>query len=218
MKWMHKKPTMELVRKVGILAGTFDPVHAGHIAFALQAAQAAKLDVVYFLPERRPRNKPLPEHFAHRLAMLKAALEPYPNLQVLELPDVAFSTEHTLPRLQALYPIADMYMLVGSDVALELRHWSRYQRLLAHCGLIVGLRGSDTSQHVFDEAATWNHQPRELMIVDSFAPHVSSSHIRQSLRRNAYVQGLLTSVRRYANRQWLYVSFIRRQPDEVRKV
>ena len=43
--------------RIGIYAGTFDPVHAGHVAFALQSLEAAKLDRVYFLPERRPRGK-----------------------------------------------------------------------------------------------------------------------------------------------------------------
>jgi nicotinate-nucleotide adenylyltransferase len=69
--------------RIGIYSGTFDPVHSGHISFALQSLKAAKLDKVYFLPERRPRNKQQVEHFGHRVAMLKRAIKPYPEFNVL---------------------------------------------------------------------------------------------------------------------------------------
>ena len=77
--------------KVGIFSGTFDPVHAGHIAFALEAMESAGLDKVYFLPESMPRRKSGVTHYAHRLAMLELALKPYNKLSILELPDKQFS-------------------------------------------------------------------------------------------------------------------------------
>ena len=66
--------------RIGIFAGTFDPVHAGHIAFALQAAEIAKLDEVVFIPERRPLSKSSTEHFGHRVAMIRQAIMPHSKL------------------------------------------------------------------------------------------------------------------------------------------
>ena len=77
--------------RVGIYAGTFDPVHVGHISFALQSLTAANLDSIYFAPERRPRNKQQVEHFAHRVAMIKRAIRPYRKFAILELVDTSFS-------------------------------------------------------------------------------------------------------------------------------
>jgi cytidyltransferase-like protein len=72
--------------RIGIYSGTFDPVHAGHMAFALQAMQEAKLDRLYFLPERRPRYKQGVEHFAHRVAMLERAILKNQALSKKKLP------------------------------------------------------------------------------------------------------------------------------------
>src|SRR5581483_3364510 len=89
-----------IMKRIGIYSGVFDPVHAGHIGFALQAVERAGLDKVYFLPERRPYHKQGVEHFGHRVAMLKRATRPHPALSVLELEDISFTVERTLPKLQ----------------------------------------------------------------------------------------------------------------------
>src|SRR5271170_320213 len=86
-------------KRIGIYSGTFDPVHSGHVAFALQAMKDARLDLIYFLPERRPRHKQGVAHFAHRIAMLKHAARPYRNFKVMELTDISFLPERTIPKL-----------------------------------------------------------------------------------------------------------------------
>src|ERR1700712_538230 len=102
--------------RIGIYAGTFHPVHAGHITFALQALEAAQLDMVYFMPERRPRHKQQVEHFAHRVAMITRAAKPYQYFDVLEFVDVNFSIERTLPALQQRFAGDELVFLFGSDV------------------------------------------------------------------------------------------------------
>ena len=69
--------------RVGILSGSFDPVHKGHIAFAIDAMKQAKLDEVYFLPEVKPRRKPGVSHVSHRIAMLQIATRPYEKIKIL---------------------------------------------------------------------------------------------------------------------------------------
>ncbi|MEI8338988.1 MAG: adenylyltransferase/cytidyltransferase family protein, partial [bacterium] len=83
--------------RIGIFSGSFDPVHEGHIEFALQAIKVAKLDYLYFLPDIEPRHKSDVTHVAHRLEMLNLAIKPHPSLRVLELPDKKFSIATTLP-------------------------------------------------------------------------------------------------------------------------
>lgn len=192
--------------RIGIFAGAFDPVHAGHVAFALQALQAARLDEVIFMPERRPRHKPGVEHYAHRVAMLKTALAPHRDLAVLEVVDGNFSVRRTLPMLKGLFPAAELVLLMGSDTIMELPRWQYAHRLIASCEIVAGVRSKHQHQEVEHAIGQWQTTPPAIMIFDSFAPDVSSSHIRQALRANTYTAGLLASVRRYARQEWLYVS------------
>lgn len=192
--------------RVGIYAGTFDPVHSGHITFALQALEAAKLDVIYFLPERRPRDKAHVEHFGHRVAMLKKAAAPHPQFEVMELVDVSFSVTRTLPHLQRELPNSQLVFLFGSDVVPGLADWPNANRLLEAGELVIGLRNQDDRASIHKIVESWQAQPRAVTIFDSFAPDVSSGKVREALRTKQPAKGLLTSVERYSDRNWLYIS------------
>lgn len=194
------------MKRIGIYSGTFDPVHAGHLSFALQALAEARLDTVYFLPERRPRGKTGTEHFGHRAAMLKRATRPYRKLRVLELEDVSFTVATTLPRLQKKFPKARLVFLVGSDVTAHLPQWNNSRQLLKQTELVVGVRAADNLALVQESIERWPTKPLGTTVIKSSAPTVSSRKIREALRQREYVPGLLRSVERYSNRNWLYVS------------
>ena len=196
--------------RIGIYAGAFDPVHAGHIAFALQALQTARLDKVYFLPERRPRNKQGVEHFGHRVAMLTRASAPHRQFGVLEYVDISFSVARTLPRLKKQFGSSQLVFLFGSDAIAGLPTWPNAAQLLADCELVVGVRGSENIELVQRQVAAWPTQPKALKVFDSYAPDVSSGAVREALRRRQPGRGLLSSVAHYSNVHWLYVSFVKR--------
>lgn len=192
--------------RVGIYAGTFDPVHTGHIAFALQAAKWGKLDKLYFVPERRPRHKQGVEHFGHRVAMLERAIQPHPAFGVLELEDVNFSVEYTLPRLRRRFPNDRLVFLFGSDVVKQLQSWPKAKRLIGGYELVIGLRDQTTRGQLEQTMADWPVQPGAVTVIDSYAATVSSSQVRDGLRQRHKVDGLLASVERYSGKNWLYVS------------
>jgi nicotinate-nucleotide adenylyltransferase len=192
--------------RIGIYAGTFDPVHTGHVTFALQAVQAAQLDKVYFLPERRPRSKQHVEHFGHRVAMLKRALQPHPQLKVLELVDVSFSIEKTLPKLKKQFADNQLIFLFGSDVVPGLQDWPKAERLLADHELVIGLRHQESRENVHKLVEGWPAKPKAVIIFPSYAPEVSSGRIREALRLRKKAPGVLKSVERYRDSNWLYVS------------
>jgi nicotinate-nucleotide adenylyltransferase len=192
-------------QRIGIFAGTFDPVHSGHLSFVLQAIKEAKLDHVYFLPERRPRQKPDVEHFGHRTAMIARAIRPYKKISLLELPDIYFDIKRTLPKLQQEFPGATLVFLMGSDTLFGISDWPEITTLLDSAEIVTALRlGHDTvvvNAHFASLCTT-----SKLYIVDSPAEHVSSSRIRYAVRHNQPAAGLLASVYRYARANWLYVS------------
>lgn len=193
-------------KRIGIFSGTFDPVHAGHITFALQALQERKLDKIYFIPERQPRYKKGTEHFGHRVAMLRRALLPHPQFEVLEMVDTSLSVVRSLPKLQQKFKGSELVFLFGSDVASSLPVWPDSERLLKNQEIIIGLRKQDTRQATERLIRSWHVQPKRYCIVHSYAPHISSSKVREALYRREPVTGLLRSVQRYSDHNWLYVS------------
>lgn len=192
-------------KRVGIYSGTFDPVHAGHVAFALQAMEAAQLSTLYFLPERRPRHKKGVEHFGHRVAMLRRALKPYRKFDVIELDDVSFSVQRTLPHLEALFPASQLVFLFGSDSILHMHEWPRIERLFTAAELIVGMRSGQTVGEIKRVIAGWPNPP-EVTLINSHSPDVSSTSVREALQNRREAKGLLKSVAKYSNHHWLYVS------------
>lgn len=200
-----KKTAKLQQRRVGIYSGTFDPVHAGHIAFALQAIKAAKLDQVYLMPERQPRAKPHVTHYAHRVAMIERAARPYAAIEVLESEDRFFSTVHTLSRLQRRFEGATLVYLCGSDVLTHMGSWSHVTQLLENVELCVGIRAAEARTQVDASLAALPVRAQATTIIESYAPAVSSSTIRRAIREHSSAQGLLRSVLAYAQQEWLYV-------------
>ncbi len=193
-------------RRIGIFPGVFDPVHVGHVALALQALGVGRLDEIVFLPERQPRARIGVEHYAHRVAMLGRAIRPHSKLAVLELADRRLSVARTLPQLQALYLGHELVFVMGSDAVMKLGEWKYADRFISQVELLVGLRQADDILELQSTLDRLSVTARDIMVVDSYAPDVSSTVIRQAIGTGRPTQGLLASVLSYARQEWLYAS------------
>ncbi|HSX53125.1 MAG TPA: hypothetical protein VLF90_02020 [Patescibacteria group bacterium] len=192
--------------KIGIFSGAFDPVHAGHIAFALAAMQEAGLNQVYFLVEPKPRQKIGVTHLAHRHAMIKLATQPYPGLKLLDLPDKQFSVAKTLPRLHQRFPVDELYFLAGSDLLEHMAKWPLINRLLFDMGLIIGFRSSNVVKTPQQLVGMLPVPAKELHVLPSPMPTVSSGLIRAAVAQGMPCEGLLASIQPYIASHWLYSS------------
>jgi nicotinate-nucleotide adenylyltransferase len=163
--------------KIGIFSGTFDPVHDGHIAFALGAQQAAGLDRVILLPERCPRGKADCTPLTHRAAMLELAVRPHPQLAVLQVQSEQFLVARTLPELRALFLHDELFLLLGSDVAKGLPYWPSLSALLDEMQLIIGVRGRD-EQGALTALLAAVPGVRNIF-TPSPQPHATSSSVRE---------------------------------------
>lgn len=161
--------------RIGIFAGTFDPVHKGHIGFALQALEEG-LERVIFVPEYLPRKQQVTD-FSHRVAMLKLATSEHPGLEVAKLTHEQFSVKRTLPELKRRFG-TELSLLVGSDVAKTLADWPDASELLREMPLVVGLRGSDMEQDV-ESCLARVGQTVQLSCIPSPEMHMTSKLIRQ---------------------------------------
>ena len=113
------------MRRIGILGGTFNPPHLGHLVCAQEAYIQLQLDEVIFIPAGAPPHKPLLDDPGprHRLALCRQATEGDPRFDVSELElrrDGPSYTVDTLQELHATVQDSELYLIVGGDIAAEL--------------------------------------------------------------------------------------------------
>ena len=196
------------MKRIGIFSGTFDPVHKGHISFALQAIEAAGLDEVVFVPEPRPRHKHDVTHQSHRIGMIELAIKAYPKLGLLELPDKQFTVGTSLPRIIQKYPDAQLLMLIGTDVLGHISVWPNTRQLLKKVGLIVAVRGQKDERQAFQLLSQLPVEPPESHVLVSNYKSIAARDIRDALKSGDKPDGMLATVNRYAKQHWLYESVL----------
>ena len=128
--------------KLGLLGGTFNPVHMAHLRIAEEARDLQRLDKIMFIPAADPPHKPLEGGvpFVNRYEMVKAATADNPDFLVSDiearLGGKSYTIE-TLPALKKECPDAELFFIIGSDSYLELGLWHRFDELFAMTSLIV---------------------------------------------------------------------------------
>jgi len=133
------------MKNVGILGGTFDPVHNGHLHLAEQAQRLFNLDEVVFIPAYRSPHKLSHEPVSceHRLAMLTLALEGLPrfSMDTIEINknEVSYTIE-TLKKLQSNHPNWNICLILGADAFQAIDTWKECSQLLDFCNILVGTR------------------------------------------------------------------------------
>lgn len=139
-------------KRIGIYPGTFDPVHAGHIAFARETMRLCNLNKVYFLPEPKPPKKPNATDIVTRTAELRKALSDIDNLEVFQPGSEQYSIAETLPELTDAFEDTRFTMMVGSDSFRSLTDWQDIDILLRGHDFAVGLRDDDTDEDMKEYA------------------------------------------------------------------
>jgi len=134
--------TMPPARRIGVLGGTFDPIHIGHLRSALEVAEVLALDELRLMPNARPPHRDTPQVSPRdRLEMVRCAVEGVPTLAVdaRELArDTPSYTIETLELMRAEMAASDqLFLLLGWDAFCGLPGWHRWEELLQHCHILV---------------------------------------------------------------------------------
>ena len=165
------------MRHIGIYSGTFDPVHAGHLAFADEAQRAGRLDHVVFMPEEQPRGKVNVSNIEQRVALLQNQLTATHH-EIYRASHPRFSIAKTLPELAKQYQNTTFSFLMGSDIVPSLHKWPGIKLLLTQHRIIIGIRASDRAE---DIANALDRLQASYVIVTTPHAHMSSRQLRQSL-------------------------------------
>ncbi len=171
--------------KKGILGGTFNPVHIGHLHLAQVALHALELDQILFIPSSSPPHKSdaglCP--FQHRLAMLEIAVAPYPAFSVSPLESLRGGFSYSIDTLRQLHAESQgkeqLFFLMGFDVFVEMGLWKDYAQLPEYATLAVCQReGNDiaaVAEQLFGDEAS------RIQAFDVPEKRVSSSVVRKVL-------------------------------------
>ena len=132
--------------RIGILGGTFNPPHLGHLVCAQEAYIQLELERVMLIPARQPPHKPVDEEpgAKHRLELCRLAVEGDPRFEVSDLELNREGPSYTVDTLSSLHssiPDTDLYLILGGDIAAGLPDWHEPERVLSLATVAVAKRG-----------------------------------------------------------------------------
>ncbi|MEA2972225.1 MAG: nicotinate-nucleotide adenylyltransferase [Actinomycetota bacterium] len=168
--------------RLGVLGGTFDPVHIGHLAAAVNARAALHLDRVLLVVANHPWQKSGRQltPAEDRLAMVEAAVAHRPGLEASRMEIDRGGDTFTADSLEQLHredPDRDLFLIVGTDVAAELHTWKRPDAVARLATLAVVGRGGARPEHDVPLGPEWRVERVDMPPLD-----ISSSDLRRRHR------------------------------------
>jgi nicotinate-nucleotide adenylyltransferase len=170
-----------MTERLGVLGGTFDPVHIGHLAAAVNTRHALRLDRVLLVVAHHPWQKsgrPLTAA-DDRLAMVEAAVAHREGLEASRIEIDRGGDTYTADTLEQLHqedPARHLFLVVGTDVAAELHTWKRPETVARLATLAVVGRGGPTQHQTPVLGPEWRVERVDMPALD-----ISSSELRQRL-------------------------------------
>lgn len=198
---------MVLIRKkIGLLGGSFDPVHRTHIALAETAHHALGLDEVQLIPAGNPwQRAPLTADTHHRLAMLQLVAKKHPWLGVNGIEIDRSGPTYTIDTLKALDPDPHYYWILGTDQLNNFCSWHEWRDIVKRVHLVVAQRPGSSSE-LPKQLERHLHAIDRTLIHLPFSPQaVSATEIRKRLAQGKTADEFLDpAVSAYIRQHQLY--------------
>lgn len=189
------------MKRVGILGGTFDPPHIGHLIIANEVLDALNLDEIRFMPNHVPPHKQKTQQVSNldRLSMLENAISGHPSFFVEDIEIEREGTSFTLDTVKLLKnrePEVEFYFIIGADMIAYLPNWHGVDELMTLISFIGVKRPG------YEESTRY-----PITMVEMPELHLSSSMIRKRIKAGQTIKYLLPdNVREYIKENGLYES------------
>ena len=198
-------------KKVGIMGGTFDPIHYGHLMLAQNALDTFSLDEILFVPSGTPWLKESTKVLSKnkRVSMTGMAIEDNPDfaLSTIEIDREGNSYSYeTVEELKKEQPETDFYFIMGADSLLEIERWKHPDRLMADCTLLVAVRDDCDKEGLEKQIAYLKDKYQaDIRILPANRMDISSTKIRQMIQEGKSVRYMLPDqVIRFIQKNHLY--------------
>lgn len=198
-------------KQVGILGGTFDPIHTGHLILAETAYEAFSLDYVMIMPNGNPPHKPgqVNADMEHRTRMAELAVADNPHLCVSDFektPQDYHYTFQTLEFLKKKHPNTDYYFILGADSLIHFDTWMEPRRICSSCRILAASRDRMETEELQSRIRELSRKfgavihPLETPNID-----ISSNMIRERVEKGQSIRYYVpSSVEQYIREQKLY--------------
>jgi len=199
--------------RVGVLGGTFDPIHLGHLAAAEAAQKFLGLQSILLVPSSIPPHRAQPAGAAaeHRLAMTELAAQGRPGWTVSRIEIDRQGPSYTFDTLVELGKFgSQIFFITGADAFAEIATWSRYPAVLDLANFAVVSRPGITLDSLREKVPSAferpSSSPTRVILVEAHTPDVSSTDIRDRVRTGQSLSGLVPdAVAEYISAHRLYL-------------
>lgn len=198
--------------RIGIMGGTFNPIHQGHLMLAQKAYEQFGLDKVLVIPNKLPVYKEQEEllDFRQRSRMVQLAIAGYPYMEFSDMELNRSGPTYTIDTLQSLkleYPEDDFYFILGGDSLADFHKWRAYKEILALAVILCARRNDADIPELeqIKERLEGTVANARIFIMDTPMMNLSSTAIREQLQSGEQApQGLPDAVLAFIQEHGLY--------------
>lgn len=198
-------------RQIGIMGGTFDPVHNAHLALAKQAYEQYGLDEIWMLPNGNPPHKKDTQQadVEYRMQMIRLAIQKIPYLKLCDLECFGESYHYTYKTLQILhkkYPNTLFYFIMGADSLFEFDGWREPEIISKECVLLAAVRDHCHKEEIQEKIRELKDRyGADIRILNTPNMDIASEDIRGRIQHEECTSYLLpTAVEDYIQKHGLY--------------
>ncbi|WP_372806818.1 nicotinate-nucleotide adenylyltransferase [Pontiella sp.] len=186
-------------KRIGIMGGSFDPVHVGHLIIAQDAAERLELSEVIFIPAAIPPHKQHVQQVdaEHRLNMLRLAVETDIRFSVSDTEFQRGGVSYTIDTIRSMreeHPGAGLVLIVGSDTLVDLHNWYKIDELLNLCEVATFLRPGERCLDAIAEKVNVPEEHRKRLLKNVIEAHlveISSTEIRMRIAEGLGIRYLV---------------------------
>ena len=182
-------------RRIGIMGGTFDPIHMGHLILGEKAYEQLKLDKILFMPSGNPPHKKDRTGRAsdeQRVEMVRRAISgnPHFELSLIEMNERGYTyTYHTLETLKEKNPDTDYFFIIGADSLYNFETWMEPARICRACTLVVATRNHTPIMELGREMTRLSDKYHGIFLrLDTMNIDISSEILRDWIKKRQSVR------------------------------
>jgi nicotinate-nucleotide adenylyltransferase len=199
------------MKEIGILGGTFDPIHIGHTKLGIEAIKQFDLSEIWIIPAFNPPHKTLKNvtSYEDRVNMIRLAIENLSQFKILEIEKMRGGksyTSETLKELVSLYPKTRFSFIIGADSLYEIEDWHKPEEVMKFARLLVALRTYKTYKSLVEQADYLKEKYNaDIEIISYNKIDISSNEIRSLVSKNKDYSALVDEqVKKYIESNKLY--------------
>ena len=187
--------------KIGIMGGTFDPIHIGHLLLGEFAYENFHLDEIWFLPNGNPPHKTTDESgvsLDDRIEMVKLATDdvPYFRMNLYEASSKKHSyTYSTMRALREMYPEHEFFFILGADSLFSIEQWKNFREIFPSCTILAAMRDDKDTESMQAQIRYLNEKyGADIRLLQAPLVEISSTTIRRRAEKDLSIRYMVPDV------------------------